>query len=185
MTQDREAWFSVDIEASGATPARHSMLSLGACLVDDPNVQLYVELRPQRDDEVPDPGAMAVNKLDFGRLQRDGYSPEIAMKLFETWVRDAAGDRRPVFVSFGTFDWMWVGYYLDAYGSGYKKLFGPNSLDLKSYYAGWLDTSWRDTAKGRMPATHLAGSKHTHHALYDAVEQANMFRRWRDARDPA
>ena len=39
-------YISVDIEASGWTPGKYSMLSLGACLVGNTDVQFYRELKP-------------------------------------------------------------------------------------------------------------------------------------------
>jgi hypothetical protein len=41
-----ERYFSVDIESSGPIPGKYSMLSLGACAVDDPDVAFYVEFKP-------------------------------------------------------------------------------------------------------------------------------------------
>ena len=42
----QELWFSVDVECSGQTPLDGSLISIGACLVDDPKKCFYVELRP-------------------------------------------------------------------------------------------------------------------------------------------
>ena len=42
----QKKYFSVDVEASGNTPGKYSMLSLGACLVDDLNNTFYRELKP-------------------------------------------------------------------------------------------------------------------------------------------
>ena len=50
----REVYISVDIEAAGPTPGTHSMLSLGAALVDDAKTTFYVELRPINNNSVPD-----------------------------------------------------------------------------------------------------------------------------------
>src|SRR6266436_4496570 len=36
-----EAYISVDIEAAGPVPGEYSMLSLGACLVDSPEITFY------------------------------------------------------------------------------------------------------------------------------------------------
>ena len=38
-------------------------------------------------------------------------------------------------------------------------------------------TEWRMTAKGRMPKDDLCG-KHSHNALDDAIEQAQMVEKW-------
>lgn len=41
-----EEFISVDIEASGPIPGEYSMLSIGACQVDNIDNAFYVELRP-------------------------------------------------------------------------------------------------------------------------------------------
>ena len=41
-----ECLVSVDIEASGPSPSHGSMLSIGACLVEDPQTGIYLELKP-------------------------------------------------------------------------------------------------------------------------------------------
>ena len=46
MNERSETFVSVDIEASGPSPSIGSLLSIGACLVDDPSVDFYVELKP-------------------------------------------------------------------------------------------------------------------------------------------
>jgi len=44
--QEEKKYVSVDIEASGRIPGKNSMMSLGACLVDDLNTTFYRELKP-------------------------------------------------------------------------------------------------------------------------------------------
>ena len=41
-----ELYFSVDIESAGPIPGVYSMLSLGACVVNDTSQTFYVELKP-------------------------------------------------------------------------------------------------------------------------------------------
>jgi ribonuclease T len=49
-----ETLISVDIEAAGPIPGRYSMLSIGACLIDDPEDGFYVEMQPVSDAVVPE-----------------------------------------------------------------------------------------------------------------------------------
>ena len=73
---------------------------------------------------------------------------------------------------------MWVGWHLERYGKRYTAPFGPNSLDLKSYYLGLTKgRRWRTAQKRWMPKEDLRGS-HDHNALHDAVEQAEMVESW-------
>ena len=125
-----------------------------------------------------DSEATGVHGLTAEYLQEHGVDPKIAITQFVDWVVKTAGDTRPVFGSWSTFDWMWMGYYLEYYGKRYTYPFGPSSLEFKSYYLGLVKgTEWRVTSKGRMPKEDLSG-KHTHNALDDAVEQAEMVEKW-------
>jgi hypothetical protein len=117
-----DLYVSVDIEADGPIPGEYSMLSLGAFLIDgspaagtadgpEPSGRtFYVELQPISNRFVPE--ALAVSGLDRQRLAAEGVPPAKAMADFAAWVAAAADrERRPVFVSFSTWDWAFV-YYL-------------------------------------------------------------------------
>ena len=49
-----ERYFSVDIETAGPIPGKYSMLSIGACVVDDPSQSFYAELQPINMEFVPE-----------------------------------------------------------------------------------------------------------------------------------
>jgi hypothetical protein len=76
----REIFISVDIEADGPIPGDYSMSSLGACVVGDPEMGFYSELKPISDKFVPE--AMNVSGLDRSRLISDGTEPRVAMEQF-------------------------------------------------------------------------------------------------------
>jgi ribonuclease T len=96
-----ETLVSVDIEASGPIPGRYSMLSLGACLVEDPTDGLYLEFQPVSEEFVSE--AVAVSGLDLAKLRSDGTPPAVGMARFAEWL---ARFERPVFVGFNaSFDW--------------------------------------------------------------------------------
>ncbi len=174
----KETWFSIDVETSGSVPGLYDLVSIGACVIgnlkDDP--KFYEEIVPH--GGMWDPEAAAVHQLTQEYLKEYGRDPKIAIMSFIGWVGAVAGDTRPVFASWGSFDWMWMGYYLEKFGKRYTYPFGPNSLELKSYYLGLTkNTEWRMTVKGRMPKDDLCG-KHSHNALEDAIEQAQMVEKW-------
>ncbi len=177
-----ETWVSVDLETSGAVPGLYNLVSIGATVINPlvgPRPKFYVEVYPHGGME--DPEALAVHGLAEEYLRKAGVDPKIAVTEFAQWAVDVANrpaETRPVFASWGSFDWMWMGYYLEKFGRRYTYPFGPNSLELKSYYLGLTKgTEWRMTAKGRMPKEDLRGA-HTHNALDDAVEQAEMVEGW-------
>ncbi|MBI5732257.1 MAG: 3'-5' exonuclease [Candidatus Magasanikbacteria bacterium] len=170
----KEIFISVDIEADGPIPGDYSMLSIGACVVGSPDKSFYMELKPI--SEKFDPEALRVCCFDRGVLINEATDPEKAMKEFSVWVDDICGDEyRPVFVAFNaTFDWMFVHWYLIRFAG--RNPFGISGLDIKAYYMGVLGKEfWADTSKSRLDDRFLSSRLHTHNALDDAREQADIF----------
>ncbi len=170
-----ETYISVDIETAGPNPTNYSLLSIGACVVGDPQRSFYVELQPINMHAVAE--AMQVNQLSLERLAKDGVPPAEAMTRFEAWLKAVTPpDQRPIFVAFNApFDWMFVNDYFHRYLG--RNPFGHSAVDVKSYYMGlrrvrWSETSMRKLAPGYRPDQPL-----THHALQDAQDQAELFRR--------
>ncbi|MEO8093734.1 MAG: hypothetical protein ABI632_02250, partial [Pseudolysinimonas sp.] len=79
-----ETFISVDVETAGPTPADYSMLSIGACLVDDPESGFYVELKPLTDAVVE--SSLAVSGLSMETLAAEGLTAQDAMRQFEDWI---------------------------------------------------------------------------------------------------
>jgi ribonuclease T len=173
----REAYISVDVEAAGPLPPSYSMLSLGAVAVDNPKATFYVELRPVNDASVP--AAMKVVGRSLQDFAQAGRDPKEAMAAFRDWLSSVAKDGKPVFVGFNaTFDWAFVNFYFHEYLG--ENPFGIGGIDIKSYYMGMSGGTWEDTRSSRMPKELKDSSpRHTHNALDDAIEQAELFRRMR------
>jgi ribonuclease T len=170
----REVYVSVDIEAAGPIPSAFSMLSLGAVVVDDPRKTFYVELKPVNDKFVPD--AMKVVGRALHEFAKSGREPKEAMTAFRDWLLSMAKAATPVFVGFNaTFDWAFVNFYFHQYLG--ENPFGFGGIDIKSYYMGMTGCAWEDTRSSRIRSDLKGPSPHTHNALDDAVEQAEMFRR--------
>jgi DNA polymerase III epsilon subunit-like protein len=170
-----EVLVSVDIEASGPTPATGSLLSIGACCVNDPEQRFYRELHPLP-DRPWDRGAERIHGLSEARLREQGLPPAQAMTDFVDWVDQVAGHARPVFVGFNAvFDWMFVAEYLARFVG--RNPFGHSALDLKSLYMGREGVErWADTEKVRIAERYPVEPQHTHHALDDALMQAALAR---------
>lgn len=169
-----EVLISVDIEADGPIPGDYSMSSLGACLVDNPNTGFYVDLKPISDKFISQ--AMSVSGLDRNKLITDGLEPKVAMQKFADWVGSVCDDnKKPVFIAFNaTFDWMFVHWYFIHF-LGHNP-FGISGWDIKAYYAGVMNKRlWVDTSKNKMEKEFLSDRPHTHNALDDAKEQAEVF----------
>jgi DNA polymerase III epsilon subunit-like protein len=170
-----ETLVSVDVETSGQSPGNASLLSIGACLVDDPDQQIYLELKPL-DGHIWDEEAQSVHGLSREKLIESGLEPAEAMRLFEAWLSAAAEGTRPIFVGFNApFDWMFVADYFWRY-LGHNP-FGISALDLKSYYMGrWGVAHWAETSRQHVCATLGLAADRTHNALDDAREQALLAR---------
>ena len=172
----REAYISVDVEAAGPLPPTYSMLSLGAVVVDDPQATFYVEFKPLNDKSVP--AAMKVVGRTLQDFAHTGRDPKDAMAGFRDWLGSVAKAATPVFVGFNaTFDWAFVNFYFHQYLG--ENPFGIGGLDIKSYYMGLSGGTWEDTRSSRIAPEFASPSPHTHQALDDAIEQAEMFRKMR------
>jgi DNA polymerase III epsilon subunit-like protein len=178
----QEVYLSVDVEADGPIPGPYSMLSFGAAVAGhyaegrfepaDPTERtFYRELRPISDQYVAE--ALAVSGLDRDELGRAGTEPEVAMADFVGWVADAGA--RPVLVAYPiSFDWMFLYWYLIRFTGGSP--FGHSRyLDMKTMYATKAGVPVTRVSKGSMPRKLLPQRPHTHNALDDAIEQAELF----------
>src|SRR5260221_510096 len=127
----RDCYFSVDIESSGPIPHKYSMLSLGACVIENLEKIFYAEFQPTSLDFVPD--ALKVSGFDLEKLRREGELPQAAMKRFKDWIESCAGDGKPVFVGFNAaYDWQFVNWYFHSFLG--VNPFGFAALDIKSYF---------------------------------------------------
>lgn len=169
----KETFISVDIEASGPIPGEYSMLSIGAAVVGDLSKTFYIELKPINDNFIQ--RALDVTKFSMQELKERGTEPSEAMKKFEEWVLGVCKqDARPVFVAFNaTFDWSFVNYYFHKFLG--RNPFGISGLDIKAYYMGMKRCNWGETVKRKINNEFPSKTKHTHNALDDAIEQAEIF----------
>ncbi len=169
-----ETYISVDVETAGPNPSQYSMVSIGACLVDDPDTGFYVELQPDRPEFVQ--SSLEVGGLSMESLAEYGQAPADAMQQFESWVAGVLPEgHAPVFVGFNApFDWMFVNDYFLRYLG--RNPFGHSSLDIKAYYMGLTGSTWARTSLRFLSPLYLDGSKLSHNALGDARDQAQVFR---------
>jgi hypothetical protein len=159
------------------------MLSLGACVAgtqdadgftpaDPEQLTFYRELRPISDEFVPE--ALAVSGLDRDRLRREGAEPAAALGEFAAWVREVSAGAQPVMCGYpASYDWTFLYWYLIRF-TGESPFGHSGCLDMKTLYATKAGLPLRAVAKGTMPRQLLSRRRHTHHALDDAVEQAEL-----------
>ncbi|MDO9545914.1 MAG: 3'-5' exonuclease [Pelolinea sp.] len=161
---------SVDVEASGPNPADYALLSIGACTLNSPREEFYVEIQPTTMNS--EAQSQEIHQLDLEKLSQTGQPPEVAMRLFADWIAESISSGiSPLFIGFNApFDWMFVCDYFHRF-MGINP-FGHSALDIKSFLMGFKYLEWEDTSMARLTTTVLR-----HNALEDACDQADLFRR--------
>jgi hypothetical protein len=181
-----DVYISADVEADGPIPGPYSMISFGLAVAgtydgrtftrrDPEATTFYAELRPISDEY--DPDALAVSGLDRDRLLREGRDPVEAMSAAARWVREVGRVEggKPVFVAYPLgFDWMFLYWYFVRFAETGSPFGHSRFLDLKTLYAAKSGETVTRSVKGRMPRHLLSRRPHTHNALDDAVEQAEL-----------
>jgi DNA polymerase III epsilon subunit-like protein len=169
-----EFYIVVDVEASGPDSCEYAMLSFGACTLYDPQETLYIELKPDSHEFIPE--AIEVSGLSLEKLDESGMSPQEAMQTFADWLdRINKNQKAPVFTAFNApFDWMFVNTYFYRY-LGYNP-FGYKALDIKACYMGLHKTRFDQTSHKDLCEYYKIGLDLTHHALEDALNEAEIFK---------
>jgi hypothetical protein len=180
-----DVYFSADVETDGPIPGRFSMLSFGLALAGrfdgttfdrtDPRSQtFYRELKPIT--EGFDPETARVSGLDRDQLRVSGEEPADAMRDAARWVSDVAGEGTPILVAFPlSFDWSFLYWYFVAFADGASPFGHASCLDMKTAFAIRARRPIALSGASRLPDEIRASRPHEHHALADAVEQAEIF----------
>ena len=165
-------YISVDVETAGPTPGDYALLSIGACLVNKPDICFYVELIP--DKSKIEPSAIKITGLDPQMLKQNGTPPKEAMEAFEHWLlENSTAGAHPVFVAFNAaFDWMFVADYFQRYLG--RNPFGYRALDMKALYMGIYAVPWDETSMAEVTKTLGFAIELNHNALEDAKDQARI-----------
>lgn len=173
MSRKTEVFVSVDVETAGPIPGEYSLLSIGACVVDDPAKTFSCELKPINRNA--DPKALEVSGLSLDELAKNGLEPAEAMQAFAQWLDTLVGkDSNVVFVGLNApFDWSFVNYYFHRFTGGNP--FGFTALDIKALFMGATGCHWTDTRSSKMAERLSPRLKGDHQALHDAQYQAELF----------
>jgi hypothetical protein len=185
MPEPYDVYFSADIETDGPIPGHYSMLSFGLSVAgslregvfrrsDPAPSTFYRELRPISSNF--DADTLMVSGLDRGVLQRTGAEPEQAMTDAADWIREAAGEGQPVLVAYPlAYDWSFLYWYFVAYSRTGSPFGHSSAFDMKTAFALRAARPLALAGASRLP-DHLRSTRgHRHHALEDALEQAEIF----------
>lgn len=180
-----DAYFSADVETDGPIPGPFSILSFALVYAGsfdgmhferpvNYSCRFYRELKPISD--VFEPEALRVNGLDRARLCLEGEKPEIVMTEAYRWVRKVAGSEKPVLVAYPlSFDWTWLYWYFIRFSKEGSPFDYSRCFDIKTAVAVKAGIPISEASRSRLHPSLRSHHAHTHHALDDATEQAEIF----------
>jgi len=190
----KKMYFSVDIEASGRSPGKYSMLSIGACVVGDIKTTFYKELKPISNNFMTK--AMRIGCLGLKCLEKykniERYNPknenfrpglilqvlrergeeqEVVMKEFAEWILKTSKGYQPVIAAAPIiFDGGFITYYFDNYYEG-ENPFIHSGEDINSMYRGYVKN-----VNASIKDLNLRNENGlNHNSLEDAIQQAKEF----------
>ena len=183
MDPQPDLYISADVETDGPIPGPYSMLSFGLTVVGSydgrrlerpsgERATFYRELRPISDEFQDE--ALAVNGLDRDWLIENGAGPSPAMEEAAQWVRQQAGDRKPVLVASRRVRLVVPLLVLRALR---RERLAVRFLIVFRHphpYQASAGTVHGESGNA-MPAALMPASPHTHNALDDAIEQGELF----------
>lgn len=76
----------IDVETGGLDPAKHSILTLGACVWNDGVIEDTFEVKIKEDEIVAEPEALKVNGINLDELRDVGVSPNRATILLHNFL---------------------------------------------------------------------------------------------------
>ena len=180
-----DAYFSADVETDGPVPGPFSILSFALVYAgsfdgghyqrpDNYEQTLYKELRPISENFEAE--ALRVNGLDRRRLCLEGESPEKAMTEACHWVKSVAGTAQPVLVAYPlSFDWSWLYWYFIRFSAEGSPFDYSRCFDIKTALAVKAAIPISEAGRSRIYPSLRSRHPHTHHAVDDAIAQADIF----------
>lgn len=188
----REIYVSIDIEADGPIPGRNSMLNFGAAAfdlaADDPTVPIATfeaNLEPLEEAEVdPDTEAWWKRQPEAWAYVTSNQRPASeVMPEFLRWTRNLPGS--PVMVCYPSYDFMWMHWYIMAFGGVLRSPYSFAALDVKTLAMAAMQrlgepdmfkgTAKRSMSKHRDGAWFKGQPSHDHTGLSDAIGQGILF----------
>jgi len=180
-----DAYFSADVETDGPIPGPFSILSFAIVYAGSFDGRqfirpgkyertFYKELKPISDSFQEE--ALRVNGLDRARLCLEGTLPEDAMTEACHWVKSNSKNAKPVLVAYPlSFDWAWLYWYFIRFSADGSPFGYSRCFDIKTAHAVKAAIPISEAGRSRLNPLLLPKRQHTHHALDDAIAQAEIF----------
>jgi hypothetical protein len=180
-----DLYFSADVETDGPIPGPYSILSFAIVYAGSFDGHIfrrpenyervfYRELRPISDSFQKE--ALDVNGLDRARLCIEGMAPERAMTEAFHWINANANGAKPVLVAYPlSFDWTWLYWYFVQFCKTGSPFDYSRCFDIKTALAVKAGIPISRAGRSRLDSSISSKRQHTHHAVDDAIEQAEIF----------
>jgi hypothetical protein len=180
-----DAYFSADVETDGPIPGPFSMLSFAIVYAgsfdgvefkrpSEYEHVFYRELRPISEKFQQE--ALRVNGLNRERLVAEGTFPQTAMVEAGRWIKHIAGAAKPVLVAYPlSFDWTWLYWYFIQFSDEGSPFEYSRCFDIKTALAVKAQIPISSASRSKLEAPLRSQREHTHHAIDDAIEQAEIF----------
>ncbi len=180
-----DVYFSADVETDGPIPGPFSMLSFSLVYCGefngkdfsaprDLNTVFYQEMKPI--SEQFEKEALRINGLDRAKLAAEGTDPATAMQSALEWVTEVSNGGSPVLVAYPvSFDWTWLFWYFTAFCKGGSPFNYSRCYDLKTAISVKARIPINRAGRSKLPLALRSTAAHTHNALDDAREQAEIF----------
>ncbi|WP_210243333.1 exonuclease [Mesorhizobium sp. B2-3-15] len=180
-----DVYFSADVETDGPIPGPFSMLSFAIVYAgkydgerferpSEYNQVFYRELSPISTEFQAE--ALNVNGLDRDDLVLNGSDPIHSMTEAFEWIKIISGDSYPVLVAYPlSFDWNWLYWYFMRFGRYGSPFDYSRCFDIKTAFAVKSAIPIAEAGRSHLPINLASTKKHTHHAIDDAIEQAEIF----------
>lgn len=180
-----DIYFSADVETDGPIPGPYSILSFAivyAGSFDGISFKrpesyeriFYRELKPISNAFQKE--ALDVNGLDRDRLCIEGMVPQQAMTEAFHWINSNANGAKPVLVAYPlSFDWTWLYWYFVQFCKLGSPFDYSRCFDIKTAVAVKAGIPISEAGRSRLDSSLSSHREHTHHAVDDAIEQAEIF----------
>ncbi|MFC7332415.1 3'-5' exoribonuclease domain-containing protein [Rhodocista pekingensis] len=180
-----DIYFSADIETDGPIPGPYSILSFALVYAGSYNgvsfhkpksydLYFYKELKPISEQYQEE--ALKVNGLNRQALMERGANPIDAMNEAYEWVQNLSKNGKPILVAYPlSFDWAWLYWYFIRFSKNGSPFGYSQCFDIKTAVAVKTGLPIVHAGRSRLPTSLRSERIHTHHAVDDAIEQAEVF----------
>jgi DNA polymerase III epsilon subunit-like protein len=180
-----ETYISFDLETDGPIPGHFSILSIGMSVAGRAQADRYVRSDPRRqtfyDELMPVtpaflPEALVVSGLDRAALLQTGTAPAVALEKLTAWLLEVSSGTRPVLVAYpATFDWPFLAHYYHSFLNRPPPVPFTRVCDLRTLIVATSRRLYYTPTSECLPDALFTHLRHTHNALEDAIDQAELF----------